>query len=62
MGLGRAVSGFLHTNFSQPVERAVAAVSEGGRSALQAPVSLAMAGARMGSGIVMVRPFPAVFV
>ena len=53
--MGRAVSGFLYTNFSQPMERAVAAISEGGMAALQAPVSIAMAGARMSSGIITVR-------
>ena len=53
--MGRALSGFLQTNVSEPLRRAGTAVSDGGMAILQAPVSMAMAGARLGSGIVSVR-------
>ena len=45
----------MRTSLQQPLSRAMVSVSEGSMAALQAPVSLAMAGARMSSGIIMVR-------
>ena len=53
--MGQALSGIMRTSLQQPMSRAMAAVSEGSMAALQAPVTLAMAGARMGSGVIMVR-------
>ena len=52
--MGQALSGFMRTGLQQPMSRAMTAVSEGSMAALQAPVTLALASARMGSGVIMV--------